>query len=383
MSKSNPFRPGYGLLPPYLAGREKEQKLFNSSLEAMVIDEVVNGVVMYGPRGMGKTALLRWLEGQCSEKDIGHIRRTSATMLGSVEALANTLLPVLRSPDGWSVNRVDIGGRWLNVGVSSPTQGTGKEADLADVLINRCRKKPMVLLLDEAHGESDPDTFRILLHTAQQVAQEAPFLLVLAGTPGLAKKLRNSGTTFIERAELIGLDRLDDEEAAAALSIPLEKGGVTITENALNEVVKESQCYPFFVQRWGKALWDHAVERGISELTQDDVRLLTTDIQTMRNAFYEQRYREIEESPELLAVANALAQALLKDEKGLDRSAIAAIIKNNIGAAMPDDADIESKAKSIIDELIRQDFFWHPPTSRLIVPGIPSFMTYVSSHSKR
>ena len=35
MRKSNPFNIGPGVPPPYLAGRQNEQELFNSSLESM------------------------------------------------------------------------------------------------------------------------------------------------------------------------------------------------------------------------------------------------------------------------------------------------------------------------------------------------------------
>ena len=381
MSESNPFKPGYGLLPPYLAGRESEQELFNSSLDAMTVGDVVSGVVMYGPRGMGKTVLLGWLEEQCAKREIRHVAGDPTDMLGSVDDLGNMLLSGLRPPDGWHIQRVSIGGKWLKVDMDAPPRSTGKDVQLADLLVTHCREKPMVVLLDEAHAPSDPDVLRSFLNTAQRVARKAPFLLILAGTPRLVEKLRNSGATFIERAELIGLDNLDAEEAAAALSIPLEKEGVTIAENALDEVVKESQCYPFFIQQWGKVLWDYAMEKGISELTQDDVSLVAATIQKMRTKFYGPRYREIEKSPELLAAASALAQALLKDKQGLSRSAIADIIKNSIGAVMPDNTDIESKAQDIIDELIQHDFFWYPPESVLIAPGIPSFMAYVNSHS--
>ena len=50
MSKSNPFTPGCGLIPPYLAGREKEQKLFNRRLETTLAGRPVNGVTMFAPR---------------------------------------------------------------------------------------------------------------------------------------------------------------------------------------------------------------------------------------------------------------------------------------------------------------------------------------------
>ena len=381
MSKTNPFKPGPGLLPPYLAGREREQELFNTNLKDMAAGESVSIMVMYGPRGMGKTVLLSWLRRQCDERGIVHVAGNPADMLGSVDALGKMMLSAIRPPKGWRVERMSIGGMGIKVDLGASARGTRKEAQLPELLISHCREKPMVVLLDEAHAPSDPDTLRLFLNMAQQVAQEAPFLLILAGTPVLDEKLRDAGATFIERAKVIGLDRLDEKAAAAALSIPLKKEGVTIAENALDEVVKDSQCYPFFVQQWGQVLWGHAMKKGISELTLDDVSLVTADIQKMRTEFYDPRYRKIEKSPELLAAANALAQALLKNKQGLNRTAIAGIIKDSISGTIPDGTDIESKAQDIIDELVQHDFLWHPPASRLMMPGIPSFMAYINSHS--
>src|ERR1700682_4974350 len=51
----NPFRPGAGHMPPYLAGRLEEQREFESLLEQ---DVVLKNMVLTGLRGVGKTVLL-------------------------------------------------------------------------------------------------------------------------------------------------------------------------------------------------------------------------------------------------------------------------------------------------------------------------------------
>ena len=51
----NPFRPGAGHRPPYLAGRKHEKEEFNKLLEQRVITD---NVVLTGLRGVGKTVLL-------------------------------------------------------------------------------------------------------------------------------------------------------------------------------------------------------------------------------------------------------------------------------------------------------------------------------------
>src|SRR6266566_3168748 len=52
---ANPFRPGAGHMPPYLAGRQKEKEEFLRLLDQEV---VLENLVLTGLRGVGKTVLL-------------------------------------------------------------------------------------------------------------------------------------------------------------------------------------------------------------------------------------------------------------------------------------------------------------------------------------
>ena len=52
---ANPFRPGAGHMPPFLAGRKKEQEEFRGLLEQ---DVILTNLVLTGLRGIGKTVLL-------------------------------------------------------------------------------------------------------------------------------------------------------------------------------------------------------------------------------------------------------------------------------------------------------------------------------------
>src|SRR5437764_13871761 len=54
-SFANPFRPGAGHMPPYLAGRQKEKEEFLRLLDQEL---VLENMVLTGLRGVGKTVLL-------------------------------------------------------------------------------------------------------------------------------------------------------------------------------------------------------------------------------------------------------------------------------------------------------------------------------------
>ena len=61
-------------------------------------------------------------------------------------------------------------------------------------LTARCSRRPLVLLLDEAHT-LESEVGRALLNASQAVSSEAPFLLVMAGTPGLQPRLNTMSAT--------------------------------------------------------------------------------------------------------------------------------------------------------------------------------------------
>src|SRR5438105_3547679 len=51
----NPYKPGAGHSPPYLAGRKKEVEEFRSLLRQ---DPISSNIVLTGVRGVGKTVLM-------------------------------------------------------------------------------------------------------------------------------------------------------------------------------------------------------------------------------------------------------------------------------------------------------------------------------------
>ena len=250
-----PFRPGTGRFPPYLAGRRTEQRFFHSRIAARA--EGVpppSEVILFGPRGNGKTALLVWLHREIAgTAGIETVRLTPSEIETGAE-LAERLLP----ESWWADPAPD------DVSVAGITWRPGRRKRLPtarDVLTARAAKKPFVLLLDEAHTLA-PEVGRALLNASQIVASELPFLLVLAGTPNLRDRLSRTSASFWSRAEQIPVNRLDALAAAAAIRRPLEEEGVVINDDALDHIIGQSHGYPYFLQLWGSLVWRRAVAAG-------------------------------------------------------------------------------------------------------------------------
>ena len=281
-----PFRPGAGSLPPYLAGRAREQTEIEAILNMLRRGKPPpSAVILFGPRGNGKTALLNWTRLQALK------RRIKVIILGPAEIRTEESL----------LNQLSLGSWWA--GLVKTVSGQGAEARLrmsgasstARAMAKLARRTPTVLLIDEAHT-LNPELGGLLLRGAQTVAFEGgPLLLVLAGTPDLTRHLRRMHAGFWERSAIYPLRRLDQAASSEAIRIPLEEAGKEIAADALESVVADSQGYPFFLQLWGKELWDQACLSS-HPIGLADVTRVRPDLETTRNSFYLGRYQELVDS---------------------------------------------------------------------------------------
>ena len=366
----NPFTPGSGLRPPYLAGREREQAVIRENLARMS-----NGMsppadmVMYGPRGMGKTVLLNWLENEV-EKTTNHNRplrtvQASPTIFPSLKSLWNKLIS-----DDWKQKlwpeQLQLGayGNKIVWDLKAPD-----DDDLVSALIEECKERPLVLLMDEAHT-MEPTFCQALLNISQQARQKAPFLLILAGTPGLRPFLDTVGATFSGRSRMLGIGRLAVQAATDAIVKPLNEHGIKIDDNALAQVVEDSQCYPYFIQLWGESLWEVAKTESLARLTSHAVDSAKNKVTAIRLDYYRDRQRRLK-ADGLLPAAVAIAEGLQGKEDASEEFLL------NIIADELSVAPGSQQADKILAALTRLDFVWDPPGSVLYESGIPSLMTYV------
>lgn len=367
----NPFEPGQGLMPPYLAGREAEKDVLLELL-AKVRPGQRRGApadaVLSGPRGNGKTVLLRWLEQTAEQRGIDTIWLTPDD-IPDLDRLANVL-----APPG-ALQR--LGRKLRGVGLFSlkaelDTTPVPKER-LDEALIKRCRQAPLVLLLDEAHT-LDTEVGRTLLNTSQKVRRKAPFLLALAGTPNLPDHLNKMDASFWPRAEQLGIGRLSPAATAEALTVPLDQAGVRVELPALNTVVDDTQCYPYFIQLWGSALWRQA-QQTAAALDEAQLAAARPEVEYRQNNYYEGRRGELKRQ-QLLPVAVAVAIAFTNHEMLREQT-----LDDVIAAALPGaDWQQVEETRCALQHL---GYIWKPPGAEdNWSPGIPSLMTYVHAHEE-
>ena len=358
------FAPGTGAFPPALVGRKREQALLRRCLKRLASgSSPPHDVVLIGPRGNGKTVLLNWFQRACQESsakvDVAAITGTDvpnrATLLAELApAGIAKLLPR-------KVRITALG--------SAEWTATATPRNLARRLIARCRRRPLAVLLDEAHT-LDLDVGQALLNASQRVRTEAPFLLALAGTPGLLTHLGKMNASFWDRlgSGLLAIGRLSEVATKEALEKPLAGQSASIDADALNLAVEHSQRYAYFIQLWGEALWNERLATGETRLTSAHAAAARPAVEARVAEYYQRRYRELEAS-KLLPAAAAVAPLF---DGGLDATATDRDIDGAL-AATGLDADGRLAAR---EELNRLGYIWCPP-GQLWSAGIPSLMQYV------
>ena len=364
-----PFQPGTGGLPPYLAGREGEQTLFRRYFGALRRGRSAPGeILLYGPRGNGKSALLAWAERE-TEGDDG---LDAHWLVGSdIPAPADF------------VSRLDLGS-WLRkiapesvsvagVGVSL-RQGGDRPIRLAEALAARARAKPLLILLDEAHT-LEPKVGQWLLNAAQVAGRRSPFLLVLAGTPDLRARLSEMEASFWNRARQLPLGRLDEAAAAEAIRRPLAEDGIAVEEEALARMVRDSCGYPFFVQLWGQAVWDRVrgSAAGAGAVTAAVVEEAAGEFETQRNRYYLDRFDELDRQGWLEAAREVALE--FRERTRLPHTGFRKAIRR---AAPAGDRTAELEAAAVLEHL---GFVWKAEGTPSWEPGIPSLMDYIVAHA--
>ena len=265
-------------------------------------------------------------------------------------------------------------------GSASVTHDDRQQGDLVDVLIRRAKKCPYALLIDEAHM-LDKDVGRVLLNAAQQTSIKAPFLLALAGTPDLTDVLHGMGASFWTRARPIGVGLLTDDAAAAAIAQPLASEGMTFADKSLcDQIVADSQRYPYFIQAWGDELWkqgestDAAPDTGArmhTVLTAEDVEAAGLNVVGLKNDYYASRYEELAKAG-LLSAARLIARRF---DDGLGPCSWEEL-EEIVGASAK-----SGDASGTLQKLAHAGFVWRPPDENDWGPGIPSLMNYVADQA--
>jgi hypothetical protein len=329
----NPYAPGAGQRPPELAGRDEQLHAFDVTLERVSRGRPERSVVLTGLRGVGKTVLLNalrsaavrahWGTGKLEARPDQPLRRPlSAALHMAVRELGHPqpdevaqVLGVIKSfaqrestessggrGAGGAGARGSAGAsrlrdRW-SVGIDVPAV-SGRadsgdiEIDLVELLsdvggLAADRGVGVAIFIDEMQ-DLGADDVSALCAAAHEISQSGlPVVIVGAGLPHLPAVLSASKSYSERLFRYSRIDRLDADAAEIALRAPAAEEGAAWSSDALGEMYAVTAGYPYFVQAYGKAVWDAAVG---PEITVDDVRMAAPEAEAeLAVGFFGSRY---------------------------------------------------------------------------------------------
>lgn len=297
--RTNPYAPGAGTLPPDLVGRNELIEKASIALDRFRGGLPARSILLVGLRGVGKTVLLNTIALETENKGFVVVQ-IEAPEKRSLPAL---LIPSLRKALLQLDRLSNIGNRakralktlgsfvqamklkyqdiefGLDLGVEPGNADSGDlEQDLLDMLITvgeaaREKKTAVAFFIDELQYVPEPE-FAALITALHRCAQkQLPVALVGAGLPqlvGQAGRVKSYAERLFEYPEIA---QLNPDEARKALSAPAERNGVTFTPAALDAILEKTECYPYFLQEWGKHSW---LEAQHSPITIEDVEAATS-----------------------------------------------------------------------------------------------------------
>ena len=294
----NPYAPGAGQRPPELAGRDEQLQRFQVVLERIQRGRPERSMILTGLRGVGKTVLLNALRGQAVQRLWGtgkvEARPDQSVRLPLAQALHAAIREVAhRHRDPERVDEVAAvlksfalrtelkdrkGIRWTpptDVQAAKGRADSGDlELDLIELLsdvgeLGRDLGVGLAVFIDEMQDIAT-DELAALCGACHEISQQgSPFIVVGAGLPHLPAALAASKSYAERLFRYVRVDALPRDMADRALLVPAESEGAGIEPAALDELFRLTDGYPYFVQAYGKVVWDVALRDPI---TLDDVR---------------------------------------------------------------------------------------------------------------
>lgn len=293
----DPYRPGEP--PQYLAGRDQELESIRYALARVIAYGEMAGpqLILHGPRGVGKTSLLRAAQDSAQRSGLLYARTSCSDQqpfLADVRDVLDRTLAradLTRDADRWTAAAAKVGVQLavpafarFSAEVSAgrkpkPPPGaiTAIEDMLAEASAAAARKGGgrgvgLVLAIDELHA-ANLGELSVFLNALQNLSQEReshPLAVLGAGLPSV-RGVVTRAATFGERSKWIRVDSLTEDATREALVRPAEEMGVAWDPGALSSVVHLSRGYPEFVQKLGSSTWRAARPQSGATLTVADV----------------------------------------------------------------------------------------------------------------
>ena len=395
---TNPYAPGAGQRPPELAGRDEQLGAFDVVLERISRGRPERSLVLTGLRGVGKTVLLntlrsaavrrQWGTGKLEARPDQGLRRPLSSALHQAvrelghpdEDSATHVLGVIRSfAQREAGPQAKLREQW-NPGIDAPAvKGRADSGDIEIDLVELFTEvgglaadqgRGVAVFIDEMQ-DLGADDVSALCAACHELSQSAlPVIVVGAGLPHLPAVLSASKSYSERLFRYQRIDRLSREAADRALTAPAADEEAEFEPAALEAMYAATGGYPYFIQAYGKAVWDRAPR---SPITAEDVAVAAPEAESeLAVGFFGSRYERA--TPAERDYLRAMADAADGSEEAGDADAVAT---SEVARVLGKNPQSLSPAR---DSLMKKGLIYSGERGRIAFT-VPHFGRYLRDHT--
>ena len=317
MFKVNPYRPGAGLMPVYIAGRDEDIQNVSQMFDALTMDIPTQSIIFSGLRGVGKTVLINKLQSIAEEKGIfckhieieerndfiSQIAECSQAFLRTIsakekfkhliqkplEAIKSLVVSFNPEDNSFSLSMQD---RELYVSNNLTQTLTEVFSTIGETA--QKTETPICFFIDEIQymKQNQLGSLIAALHRVNQLGY--PIMIIGAGLPKIYKMLSDE-KSYSERLFMYKkIDSLTDEQSEKAIEEPAKKFNIIYAHEATNKIVEITKGYPFFIQQLCKIVYDKT-NNDVIELS-DVENCIDEFLSSLDERFFKSRYERCAES---------------------------------------------------------------------------------------
>ncbi len=317
MFKVNPYRPGAGLMPTYLAGRDEDMQNVEQMFDALTVNVPTQSIIFSGLRGVGKTVLINKLQKIAEDKDIfckhieveerndfiSQIAACSQAFLRKVSTKEKFKNLIQKPLDAIKALVVSFDPNDSTFSLSLQEKELYTATNLTQTLtevfttIGETAYKsetPICFFIDEIQYMKSKELGSLIaaLHRTNQLGY--PVMVIGAGLPKIYKMLSDE-KSYSERLFLYKeIGSLTDEQSKKAIEIPASKFGITYSDEAIEKIISITKGYPFFIQQMCQIVYKNANDKKIEGYHVEES--IHEFIETLDIGFFKVRYERCADS---------------------------------------------------------------------------------------
>lgn len=286
----NPYTPGAGVMPKYLAGRDDIIENAVKRIGAAAAGYQSRSVVYYGLRGVGKTVILNAIESIADYQDIlqRHIEvKEASNFIKALSIACNSFVKSLSLKEAikdkvgklWSILK-SFSTTWnpedktfsfelKEQPFEFATAGTGDLSnDLTELLVTLGKyaqqaDTAICFCIDEIQyaKNEELEAFITAVHRLNQL--RLPVIFFCAGLPKILKTMGDTKSYSERLFEFIEIGSLSEASAEDAIIIPAQELGVNYSAEAITKILEITQGYPYFIQEMCCVIWENHDNKDI------------------------------------------------------------------------------------------------------------------------